>query len=143
MMRQIVSVNWSYIGDAIPAFITMVTMPFTYSVSYGLIAGLFSYTSLNGLIFLTRKITNGRIEPPDADNAEYWTINPHSGSPPWFIRAGRKAKREGVKAWPWKSNGVLEIESLNGSMMNGDQELQDRKVAAPRSREVSYAGRPK
>ncbi|KAG9242455.1 xanthine/uracil permease family protein-like protein [Calycina marina] len=146
MMRQVVSVNWSYIGDALPAFITMVTMPFTYSVSYGLIAGLFSYTALNGMLFITRKITGGRIEPPDADNAEYWTINPHAGSPPWFIRAGSKLKDHGVKAWPWKGDGIIEIESMSGSVTHGDQELKDVKDmigTAPRSREVSYAGQAK
>jgi AGZA family xanthine/uracil permease-like MFS transporter len=79
MMRQVTSVNWSYIGDAIPAFVTITTMPFTYSVSYGLIAGLFTYTVLNGLIYITALISRGRIEPPDADNAEYWTINPQGG----------------------------------------------------------------
>ena len=38
MIRQVTKINWEYIGDAIPAFITMAFMPFTYSVAYGLIA---------------------------------------------------------------------------------------------------------
>jgi AGZA family xanthine/uracil permease-like MFS transporter len=38
MMRQIVYVNWRYIGDAVPAFVTLMFMPFSYSVAYGLIA---------------------------------------------------------------------------------------------------------
>jgi adenine/guanine/hypoxanthine permease len=38
MMRQIVFVNWRYIGDAVPAFVTLMFMPFSYSVAYGLIA---------------------------------------------------------------------------------------------------------
>jgi AGZA family xanthine/uracil permease-like MFS transporter len=38
MMRQIVFVNWKYIGDAVPAFVTLMFMPFSYSVAYGLIA---------------------------------------------------------------------------------------------------------
>jgi xanthine/uracil/vitamin C permease (AzgA family) len=33
MMRQIVSVNWRYIGDAVPAFVTVMFIPFGYSVS--------------------------------------------------------------------------------------------------------------
>ncbi len=38
MIRQVTSVNWAFIGDAVPAFITIAMMPFTYSVAYGLIA---------------------------------------------------------------------------------------------------------
>lgn len=38
MMRQVSLVNWRYIGDAIPAFVTMMFIPFSYSVAYGLIA---------------------------------------------------------------------------------------------------------
>jgi len=38
MMRQVTSINWSFIGDALPAFVTIVIMPYTYSVAYGLIA---------------------------------------------------------------------------------------------------------
>lgn len=38
MIRQVTAVNWSYIGDAIPSFITIAFIPFSYSVAYGLIA---------------------------------------------------------------------------------------------------------
>jgi AGZA family xanthine/uracil permease-like MFS transporter len=38
MIRQVVSINWAYIGDAVPSFVTMTFMPFSYSVAYGLIA---------------------------------------------------------------------------------------------------------
>ena len=73
MMRQVTSINWAYIGDAVPAFVTLAFMPLSYSVAYGLIAGMLAYTSLNSLIWITKKITGGRIVPPDHDIAEYWT----------------------------------------------------------------------
>ena len=38
MMRQVISVNWKYIGDAVPAFVTMAFIPFSYSIAYGLLA---------------------------------------------------------------------------------------------------------
>ena len=88
MMRQVTAVNWSFIGDAVPAFVTIVTMPFSYSVAYGLIAGLFTYTVLNSMIYITKLMSGGRIEPPDADMAEYWTYKP-GGNPPWFLRAAQ------------------------------------------------------
>ncbi|CAD6500833.1 BgTH12-06538 [Blumeria graminis f. sp. triticale] len=92
MMVQVTEVNWIFIGDALPAFITIVAMPFTYSVAYGLIAGLLSYGILNGLIFLTKTISSGRIEPPDIDEAECW-VNKTGVHPPWFIRILRKKLR--------------------------------------------------
>jgi AGZA family xanthine/uracil permease-like MFS transporter len=86
MMRQVTFINWMFIGDALPAFVTLVLMPFTYSVAYGLIGGLFMYTLLNGLIYVIKQASMGRIVPHDADSAEYWTYKP-GGHPPWFIRA--------------------------------------------------------
>jgi len=73
MMRQISSINWRYIGDAIPAFVTVMFIPFGYSAAYGLIAGLMVYTALNGMIYLTKLISGGYIVPEDEDNREYWT----------------------------------------------------------------------
>lgn len=73
MMRQVVNINWRYIGDAVPAFVTLMFIPFGYSAAYGLIAGLMTYTALNGLIYLTKLVSRGYIVPDDEDNREYWT----------------------------------------------------------------------
>lgn len=85
MMRQVTMVNWRYIGDAVPAFVTLLFMPFSYSVAYGLIAGIMTYIALNGLIYLTKLVSGGHIMPADYDHAEYWTWKP-SGTLPWFMR---------------------------------------------------------
>uniref|UniRef100_A0A7C3RI62 NCS2 family permease n=1 Tax=Dictyoglomus thermophilum TaxID=14 RepID=A0A7C3RI62_DICTH len=53
MMEPILKVNLKEIGEALPAFITIVAMPFTYSVANGLIFGILSYVILN---LLTGKI---------------------------------------------------------------------------------------
>lgn len=73
MMRQITSINWRYIGDAVPAFVTVMFIPFGYSAAYGLIAGLMVYTALNGMIYITKVISGGYIVPDDEDHREYWT----------------------------------------------------------------------
>jgi AGZA family xanthine/uracil permease-like MFS transporter len=125
MMRQVTFVNWSYIGDAVPAFVTIVCMPFTYSVAYGLIAGLFSYTILNGMIYITRVLSTlcGRtIQPPDADAAEYWTYKPGGSHLPWFVRAAQG------KLWTsGNSNGSgfvdAEIRSTGGGTEASEKEL--------------------
>ncbi|KAL6706511.1 hypothetical protein ACN47E_005450 [Coniothyrium glycines] len=88
MTRQIIQVNWRYIGDAVPAFVTLMFIPFGYSVAYGLIAGLLTYTALNGMVYLTKIVSGGYIIPEDEDQREYWTIKPH-GRLPWFIAAGQ------------------------------------------------------
>lgn len=38
MIRQITAINWRYVGDAIPSFVVLAFIPFSYSVAYGLIA---------------------------------------------------------------------------------------------------------
>jgi AGZA family xanthine/uracil permease-like MFS transporter len=38
MTRSVVDINWSYAGDSLPAFVTLIFIPFSYSIAYGLIA---------------------------------------------------------------------------------------------------------
>merc|ERR1712000_76510 len=44
-------INWKYFGDALPAFLTIAIMPFTYSIADGLIAGICSYILINTLVW--------------------------------------------------------------------------------------------
>lgn len=85
MMRQVGLINWRYIGDAVPAFVTLLFMPFSYSVAYGLIAGIMTYVALNSLLYLTKLLTRGHVVPADEDYREYWTVKP-GGTIPWFMR---------------------------------------------------------
>jgi AGZA family xanthine/uracil permease-like MFS transporter len=43
MMTQIKDIDWSDLGIAIPAFLTMILMPFTYNISVGIGAGFVSH----------------------------------------------------------------------------------------------------
>lgn len=115
-MRQVTAVNWSFIGDAVPAFVTIVTMPFSYSVAYGLIAGLFTYTVLNGLIYITKVVTRGKIQPPDADLAEYWTYKP-GGNQPWFIKVTQG------KLWNKGRFNNMDGQSVAGGTEASEKEL--------------------
>ncbi len=134
--------NWDYLGDALPAFVTIVTMPFSYSVAYGLIAGLFTYVVLNGMIYVTRKVSGwvlgeeSAIEPPDADMGEYWTYK--IGSAPWFLRA--------VQMQKWRSGGhavfvdedVGEVESRDADGHVGSDGASEKElVEVLRERDVS------
>ncbi|KAG8675976.1 hypothetical protein FPOAC2_02058 [Fusarium poae] len=88
MIRQITQINWRYIGDVLPSFVVMTFIPFSYSVAYGLIAGVFVYAVLNGLVGIVVLVSRGYIEPSEYDLKEYWTWK-GSGRAPWFIRAIR------------------------------------------------------
>jgi AGZA family xanthine/uracil permease-like MFS transporter len=43
MMTQIKGIDWDDLGIAIPAFLTIILMPFTYNISVGIGAGFVSY----------------------------------------------------------------------------------------------------
>ncbi|KAE8440644.1 hypothetical protein EG329_006996 [Mollisiaceae sp. DMI_Dod_QoI] len=135
MMRQVTAVNWAFIGDALPAFVTIVCMPLTYSVAYGLIAGLFTYTILNGLIWITKVLSGGRIEPPDADLKEYWTYKPGgAGQLPWFVRAAQG------NMW-WRGEGkYVEADEVEVGVGN---EREDSVASEKELVEVVIVGREK
>jgi AGZA family xanthine/uracil permease-like MFS transporter len=44
MLRPAVKINWKQMDEAIPAFIAMVTIPYTYSITQGIIWGFLSWT---------------------------------------------------------------------------------------------------
>ena len=44
MLRPVVKINWQQLDEAIPAFLAMVLIPFTYSITQGIIWGFLSWT---------------------------------------------------------------------------------------------------
>jgi AGZA family xanthine/uracil permease-like MFS transporter len=46
MVRPVVKINWMKMDEAIPAFLAMVLIPFTYSISQGIIWGFLSWAVL-------------------------------------------------------------------------------------------------
>ncbi|KAF8243232.1 purine transporter, partial [Wilcoxina mikolae CBS 423.85] len=94
MMRATLAINWRYPGDSIPAFITLSFIPFSYSIAYGLIAGVITYIALNTMAWILKKLSSGRIVPVDEDSKEYWSYKTEfNHNPSWFIRAIRGEKK--------------------------------------------------
>ncbi|XP_057523371.1 adenine/guanine permease AZG1 [Amaranthus tricolor] len=72
MMKSVVDINWDDMREAIPAFVTLILTPFTYSIAYGLIGGIGTYIVLHlwdwirvlltKFGFVQEKLTNGGIE---------------------------------------------------------------------------------
>ena len=56
MMQQVVGIDWTDIEIAIPAFLTVVLMPFTYSISVGIGAGFISYVLIKLVLGKARQV---------------------------------------------------------------------------------------
>ena len=57
MMRPIAKINWDNLEDAIPAFLAMVLVPFSYSITQGIIWGFLSYTLLKIIVGRAKEIS--------------------------------------------------------------------------------------
>ncbi|KAH8986804.1 permease family-domain-containing protein [Lactarius hatsudake] len=84
MARNVREINWDYMGDAVPAFLTIIIIPLSYNIAYGVIAGILSYVLLNGLPWILRKVSSDRIVPPNYGQAEQWVIPPGGVVPVWM-----------------------------------------------------------
>ncbi|KIM64416.1 hypothetical protein SCLCIDRAFT_1213255 [Scleroderma citrinum Foug A] len=83
MIRNVRDINWDYIGDALPAFLTILIIPLSYNIAYGVIAGVCSYLIINGTVWIVRKASNERFSPPNYDASEPWVIPPGGLIPTW------------------------------------------------------------
>lgn len=93
MVKASKDINWAYMGDAVPAFLTIAIMPFTYSIAYGLIAGIMSYILINGGVWIIEKISGDRLRPDGIEEKEFWTYKlPGGVFPPWLVRAAHGKK---------------------------------------------------
>ncbi|KAH9020099.1 permease family-domain-containing protein [Lactarius pseudohatsudake] len=87
MIRNVRDINWDYIGDAVPAILTIILIPLTYNIAYGVIAGISTYILLNGFPWVLRKISGDRIVPSYYGNAEPWVAPPGGIIPDWIKHA--------------------------------------------------------
>lgn len=93
MVKAVTEINWKYLGDSIPAFVTIALMPFTYSIADGLIGGICTYIIINTAVWILEKATGGKIVPPNKHEKEPWTWRiPGGVLPPWLVRASKGKK---------------------------------------------------
>lgn len=117
MAKAAKDINWSYIGDAIPAFLTIAIMPFTYSIAYGLIAGIVTYIIINTLVYIIEKASGGRIVPKDKNLKDPWTWKIEGGLfPPWLTRLC-KGKKDFWKPYDEQENYAT------GRTMDGTEQV--------------------
>ena len=70
MMSNVVKVDFTNVKNAVPAFMTIITMLLAYSITKGIGVGIVSYVVINGIIYLTDLIAYkfGRVkEKPHTD----------------------------------------------------------------------------
>ncbi|TFK51558.1 hypothetical protein OE88DRAFT_1801488 [Heliocybe sulcata] len=84
MIRNVREINWDYAGDAVPAFLTVIIIPLSYNIAYGVIAGVGSYIAINGIPWIIKRLSGGRIVPTTYDLAEGWTVPPGGLMPYWM-----------------------------------------------------------
>ncbi|KAI8380307.1 permease family-domain-containing protein [Blakeslea trispora] len=95
MLSGVRNINWDYPGDAIPAFITLTVMPFTYSIAYGVIGGILSYVVINGIVYLLDVVSRGYIRPDYSQREDWWTAAfSRSFLPNWIRYLIAKARGE-------------------------------------------------
>lgn len=109
MTRACTEINWRYIGDSVPAFVTLIVMPFTYSIAYGLIAGIVTYIILNGGAWILEKCSGGRIVPHDAEQADYWSPKVRGGILPGWVKRAARGKRDFWREWNFDTDGEEDI----------------------------------
>ncbi len=68
MARSLVNVQWEKSSHAVAAFLTVMIMPLTYSIAYGLIAGIGIYYVIEGVYFILSFV--GIKNPSGVDESE-------------------------------------------------------------------------
>ena len=59
MMKPITRIDWSRLDDALPAFLALVLIPFSYSITQGLIWGFLSWTVIKVAVGKGREVPSG------------------------------------------------------------------------------------
>ena len=67
MARSLTKLNFNRISHAVSGFLTVIVMPLTYSIAYGLIAGIGSYFVMEGMFWILSFV--GLEVPVDEEEA--------------------------------------------------------------------------
>jgi AGZA family xanthine/uracil permease-like MFS transporter len=120
MARACTDINWRYIGDSVPAFLTLAVMPFTYSIAYGLITGIVTYIILNVGAWLIAKASGGRIMPHDYEHKDYWTYKVRGGLLPGWVKRIFQGKRDFWREWDFDAEELTSRDSYAMAKKKGD-----------------------
>jgi hypothetical protein len=111
MCRSLVDIQWHDPPHAISAFVTIMLMPLTYSLSYGLIGGFMAWYSMQAVFFVMKFVF--KIERRGE------TV-PHSGS----LEEERQVE-ESATASPTKSTVHFKVASMNQDPRQDSTDMDD------------------
>jgi len=133
MARACTDINWRYIGDSVPAFLTLAIMPFTYSIAYGLITGIISYTILNTGAWFVAWASKERIMPHDYEQKDYWTYKVRGGLLPGWVKRLAKGKKDFWREWDFDAEELTSRDSYAMAKKNRGSGLSvsDNMAAMP------------
>jgi AGZA family xanthine/uracil permease-like MFS transporter len=131
MARACTDINWRYIGDSVPAFLTMAIMPFTYSIAYGLITGIVTYTILNTGAWLLAKASQGRIIPPNYEQKDYWTYKVRGGLLPGWLKRLCRGKRDFWREWDFDAEELGSHDSYAIAKKRRESGMSQSKAVSP------------
>jgi len=121
MARACTDINWRYMGDSVPAFLTLAVMPFTYSIAYGLLSGLITYIILNTGAWVILKLSSGRIVPYEYEHKDYWTYKVRGGLLPGWLKRLARGKRDFWRDWDFDAEELNSRDSYAMSKKNPDR----------------------
>ncbi|PQE12013.1 MFS transporter AGZA family xanthine uracil permease protein [Rutstroemia sp. NJR-2017a BVV2] len=129
MARACTEINWRYLGDSIPAFLTLAIMPFTYSIAYGLITGIVTYIILNTSAWVLATMSGGRIIPHDYELKDYWTYKVRGGLLPGWVRRASRGKKDFWRDWDFdaEEEGSRCSEGIKGHKGKGSVTRSERR----------------
>lgn len=134
MMTSVTEINWRYMGDAVPAFLTIALMPFTYSIADGLIAGICVYILLNTTVYAIKLASGGRIVPPNYDERDGWTWKIPGGVLPGWMKRLSKGKKD---FWREDEPSVVETPAHGETSVSGKENGSDHEGEQQPPREVA------
>ncbi|KAK8856434.1 xanthine/uracil permease family protein-like protein [Apiospora arundinis] len=140
MIRQVTNINWAYIGDAVPSFVTLAFMPLSYSVAYGLIAGMLVYVTLNSMIWMVVYLTDGRVVPSNWEEKEVYHFGMGKKDvPKWMMFIRNKILSKGRRVEEPKV-GVELVDNVSsaGRSSSRNRSSEDKDIVVNQH----YDGRP-
>jgi len=132
MIRNVREINWDYIGDSAPAFLTIIITPLSFNIAYGVIAGIGSYVVINSVPWILRKVSKGKITPPTYGSAEPWVVHPGGVVPPWIKKlVGRDEKtkpaHEEMQMGPTPDASFVDLQGA-ANWETGDEQSSEHKT---------------
>merc|ERR1712227_606547 len=108
MFQSLTRVQWNKFDHGLTAFVTVILMPLTYSIAYGIIGGVMVWVALQITFFILSKVFG--IEREFSEEATAESEDEIAKSNPDALEASPKSKD--LSSSDDEENGPEEVESI-------------------------------